>query len=97
MSEKIDVQNFTSPDHVYRVDKAKYLAMRDPFLEVVPSAEPGMTPAELLTKIKPRLSEAYFPGGAKAGWWMKCVQLDLEAKGVIVRAPKPPVRLRKVI
>ena len=34
MSEKIEVQNFTSPNHVQRVDKAKYTAMRDAFLAV---------------------------------------------------------------
>jgi hypothetical protein len=26
-----------------------------------------------------------FPQGAKSGWWQKAVQLDLEAKGAIVR------------
>ena len=30
----------------------------------------------------------------KAGWWIKCVQLDLEAKGVLKRSEKP-VRLYK--
>lgn len=29
------------------------------------------------------LPESLFPGGAKAGWWTKAVQLDLEAKGLI--------------
>ncbi|MFU0507499.1 DUF6958 family protein [Pseudaminobacter sp. NGMCC 1.201702] len=28
-----------------------------------------------------------------AGWWLKAVQLDLEAKGIISRAPGKPVRL----
>ena len=31
---------------------------------------------------------------AKAGWWTKCVQLDLEAKGVVVREGSKPIRWR---
>jgi len=34
-----------------------------------------------------------FPGGAKAGWWLKAVQLDLEARGLIQRGPVKPLRL----
>ncbi len=33
--------------------------------------------------------------GARAGWWAKTVQLDLEAKGVIARGRTRPLRLRK--
>lgn len=95
MSEKIEVQNFTSPGHVYRVDREKYTAVRDAVLKHIPDDEPGRTPAELIAAIKPDLPQNLFPGGEKAGWWFKCVQLDLEAKGVIVRGPKSPVRLRK--
>lgn len=29
-----------------------------------------------------------FPGGEKSGWWAKTVQLDLEAKGILVRDTK---------
>lgn len=96
MSEKIEVQNFTSPGHVHRVDKAKYTAVRDVLMKRIPTDEPGMTPAELIAAIRPHLPQDLFPGGEKAGWWFKCVQLDLEAKGVIRRAAKPPVRLHRV-
>jgi hypothetical protein len=95
MSEKIEVQNFTSPGHVYRVDKAKYTAVRDVLMKHIPSEEPGKTPTELIAATKPDLPQDLFPGGEKAGWWFKCVQLDLEAKGIIKRAPKAPVRLHK--
>jgi hypothetical protein len=30
---------------------------------------------------------------ATAGWWLKAAQLDLEAKGIIKRAPSKPVQL----
>jgi hypothetical protein len=34
-------------------------------------------------------------GGAKAGWWAKTVQLDLEARGIIKRVKTSPLRLRR--
>ena len=96
MAEKIEVENVTSPGRVQRVDKTKYMAVREAVMRHIPDAEPGAaTPTELIAAIKPDLPQDLFPGGDKAGWWFKCVQLDLEAKGVLVRAPKPPVRLRK--
>jgi len=45
---------------------------------------------------KPHLSEELFPGGAKAGWWAKTVQLDLEAQGKWVREDTKPLRWYKV-
>lgn len=96
MSEKIEVENFTSPGRVTRVDKSKYMAVREAVMQRIPAKEPGATPAELIAAIKPDLPQDLFPGGDKAGWWFKCVQLDLEAKGVLKRAPKAPVRLYKV-
>ena len=88
----IEVRNVTSPDHVYRVDESKYNAMKDAMMAVLPDAAPGMTPAEIKQAILPILSQELFPGGDKAGWWIKCVQLDLEAKSVLERTDKP-VRL----
>jgi hypothetical protein len=35
------------------------------------------------------------PGGATAGWWLKAVRLDLEAKGIVAREKTTPLRLRK--
>ncbi|MGZ9811713.1 DUF6958 family protein [Pseudoroseicyclus sp. H15] len=91
--EKIEVENATSPGRVTRVNRAKYEAMRDALMQVVPSEPPGATPAALKEALLPKLDEGLFPGGDKAGWWLKCVQLDLEAKGQLKRADKPPVRL----
>ena len=85
----VEVENVVSPGHKYRVDAAKYGAMREAMLAVLPSGPPGMTVADVNTHVVPRLPEALFPGGAKAGWWIKCVQLDLEAKGVLKRSEKP--------
>jgi hypothetical protein len=93
MSDKITVQNVGQPGKTYRVDAAKYTEMRAAVLAITPGEAPGITPAQIIEAVKPHLSEALFPGGETAGWWVKCVQLDLEAKGILKRAPKSPVRL----
>ena len=90
--DTMTTENVTSPGHVYRVARAKYLAMREALLAILPSEPPGVTVADAKEALLPHLSQSLFPGGDKAGWWLKAVQLDLEAKGVIGRTPKP-VRL----
>ncbi|MEO8241308.1 MAG: hypothetical protein ABI832_03295 [bacterium] len=96
MSDKIDVENISHPGKIYRVDRAKYDEMRDVFLSVLTAEPPGMTPAQIIDAVRPLMSQDLFPGGETCGWWVKCVQLDLEAKGLIARAPKSPVRLHRV-
>jgi hypothetical protein len=93
--DKIEIENFTSPGRTYRVDRAKYEAMRDALLGVLPADAPGLTVAEAKAKLLPLLPDDLFPGGEKAGWWLKAAQLDLEAKGRIVRGPGSPVRLSR--
>ena len=93
--DKIEIQNFTSPGHVTRVDRAKYEAMRDVLLQVLPPGAPGLTVAEAKARLLPLLPEALFPGGDKAGWWLKAAQLDLEAKDVIRREATEPLRLHR--
>ncbi|RYF97717.1 MAG: hypothetical protein EON94_14445 [Caulobacteraceae bacterium] len=90
---KITIQNAVSPGHVQRVDRAKYLAMRNALVASLPSDPPGVTVAEAKAALLPRLCGDLFPNGEKAGWWLKAVQLDLEAKGAIKRGPGKPVRL----
>jgi hypothetical protein len=46
--------------------------------------------------VLPHLPEALFPAGARAGWYTKAVQLDLEARGIIARESTRPLRLHKV-
>ena len=93
MSDKIEVQNVGQPGKTTRVDAAKYAEMRAAVLALTPDQPPGLTPAEIILAVKPHLSETLFPGGETAGWWVKCVQLDLEAKGLLKRTPRAPVRL----
>ena len=91
--DKVEIENFTSPGHVVRVDRAKYEAMRDALLEVLPVGAPGLTVAQAKELLLPLLPAALFPGGEKAGWWMKAAQLDLEAKGIVRRETTKPLRL----
>ncbi len=42
--------------------------------------------------VVPHLPNDHVPRGAKAGWWSKAVQLDLEAKVVIAREASKPLR-----
>jgi hypothetical protein len=93
---KIEVQNVLQPGKTYRVDAARFTEMRRAVLAVLPTAPPGLTPTELIAMVGPQLSAEVFPGAEKAGWWVKAVQLDLEAKGILQRAATPPVRLWKV-
>jgi hypothetical protein len=93
--EKIEIENVMSPNHRVRVDRVKYLAMRNAVLKVLPKRAPGLTVAESIDAVLPHLSDDVFPGGEKAGWWFKAVQLDLEAKGLVQREPTKPLRLRR--
>ncbi len=47
-------------------------------------------------RVLAHLPDDLYPGGAKAGWWTKAVQLDLEAKHIIARVKTTPLRLHKV-
>ena len=95
VDDRIEIENFTSPGHVQRVDRAKYEAMRDALLKVLPAGAPGLTVAEAKERLLALLPEALFPGGDKAGWWLKAAQLDLEAKGLIRREATKPLRLHR--
>lgn len=96
MADKIEIENVGQPGKTYRVDADKFSAMKTAVLSVLPDAAPGMSVSDLIAAVKPKLPQDLFPGGEKAGWWVKAVQLDLEAKKVIARADKPPVRLYRV-
>ncbi len=91
MADKIDVENPNTPAKTTRVDAAKYTAMKTAMLAVVPSGPAGHTAARIKADVLPLLPDALFPAGATAGWWLKCVQLDLEAKGVMTRHTTKPL------
>lgn len=89
----VTVQNVNVPGHSSRVNAEKYTAMRRALLRALPSRAPGMTQAEMFAAVKEHLPKDLFPGGAKASWWAKTVQLDLEMKKIVRRsADTKPLR-----
>ncbi len=90
--EKITVENVNVPGKTSRVDAAKYQAMKQALLQVLPRKEPGLNQAAIREAVIPHLPEDLYPGGSTAGWWAKTVQLDLEAKGMVVREATKPLR-----
>lgn len=89
--DKIEVRNVNVPGHVTRVDRAKYEAMKAAYLAVLPCEAPGMSAAEAKAALLSHLDQGLFPGGRTSGWWMKTVQLDLEAQGVVARVTTKPL------
>jgi len=86
------VRTPNKPGYTARVDALKYEAMRKVMLRVLPRKAPGLTQQEMwdaLARLAPR---SEFPDRGKVGWWMKSVQLDLEAKKVVVREDTKPLR-----
>jgi hypothetical protein len=94
--QKTGVENVNHPGKTSRVDTAKYEAMKAALLKALPATPPGLSTDELREAVLAHLPEDLFPQGAKAGWWRKGVQLDLEAKGVIARDKGKPLRLYKL-
>ena len=93
--DRVIVQNVLRSDSRRRVDGPKYRAMRRALLAVVPRRAPGLTLAAALAAVIPRLPTRLFPDGASAGWWFKTVQLDLEAKRLLVREKTSPIRVHR--
>ena len=81
----VTVQNVNVPGYEHRVDATKYAAMKAALLKALPRKLPGLTQTEIRQAVLAHLPEDKFPGGEKANWWSKTVQLDLEAKGVVKR------------
>lgn len=92
---RIAVANVNHPGRSRFVDRERYEAMRRAVIAALPRRSPGMTCAELSRAVAGRLPERLFPGGAGTAWWLKTVQLDLEAKASIVREPTRPLRLHR--
>lgn len=94
--DKIEVENVNVPGQVTRVNAAKYVAMKEALLKVLPRAAPGLTQAEMMAAVLPHLPGDLYPEGKTAGWWVKTVQLDLEAKGSVAREETKPLRWHQV-
>ena len=84
--ETIEVENVNVAGRVTNVNAKKYEAMRGVLLKVLPKDPPGLTQAEMGDAVLPHLPQDLWPKGKKSMWWVKTVQLDLEAKGLLVRS-----------
>jgi hypothetical protein len=92
--EKVQVENVNHPGKTERVDVTKYKLARAAMLSVLPKQAPGMTQHEMMLAMRDALSLDVFPGTTTT-WWTKTVQLDLEAKGLVVRDAGKPLRWRR--
>jgi len=94
---KVEVHNVNVPGSVKNVDADKYEAVKRALIKVLPNKVPGLTQTQMRGEVAYHLPDHLFPNGEKSAWWIKCVQLDLEAKGEIVREPGAhPLRWFKV-
>jgi hypothetical protein len=96
-ASKIVVENVNVPGYRSNVDAAPYEAMKKVLLKILPTRGPGLTQAEMVVKAAAIASPTLFPERGKVQWWVKCVHLDLEAKGVVARDTRAkPTRWRRV-
>lgn len=95
-ADRIAIENVNVPGRSTRVDAKKYAAMRSALLKVLPAKPPGLTQVDMFAALVPHLPDDLFPGGAKAGWWAKTVQLDLEAKRIVARQNTKPLRWHRI-
>ena len=88
---KVTVLNVNVPGSTKSVDAALYEAMRRGMLKLLPARAPGLTQTQIRQQIAKHVPAGLFPG-TKADWWSKLVQLDLEARGLVVREDVKPLR-----
>ena len=93
--DTIKILNAAQPGKSYRVNKVKFEAMKMAVIAALPTAAPGLTVEELYHGVLPHLPGRLFPGGKGIVWWMKAVQLDLEARKIISRGRTKPLRLHR--
>ena len=90
---KIEVENINHPGTA-RSGRPGHVRCDETSLSQGSSRQiPGLTLAQISERLAGELPQDLFPGGAKAGWWAKTVQLDLEAKGLVRREKASPIRL----
>ncbi len=100
----IQARNVNHPDHRENLKEEKYTVIRDAILAALPhnNGSDGITFPQLEEKVRDYLIAnnvpmTLFPKPGSVRWYTKAVQLDLEARELIERAPhQRPMRLRKV-
>ncbi len=77
----------------FSVRKAEYEAMEQAILAYLRKVKKPVSFNELLIGVSKTVPPGLFPDEARARWYAKVVQRDLELTGRIERLPEPPVRL----
>ena len=75
------VENVSVLGHTSTVGAAKYETMLHALFAVTPRKGTGLTWAETFRAVLPHSPGDQLPGGAKAGWWVKAVQLQQGREG----------------
>ncbi len=77
----------------FSVKKAEYEAMERAILEYLRKVKKPVIFNELFLGVSKLVPPELFPDEARARWYAKVVQRDLELTGRIERLPEAPVRL----
>ena len=88
---KVAVHTPNKPGAEAFVDAAKYAAMKKVLREVMPRKAPGLTQTEMMAAVGKVADKDMYPGHTYH-WWAKCVELDMETKGELVREKASPLR-----
>jgi hypothetical protein len=99
--ERVQAQNVNHPGYTEPLNRTKYELIREVMLECLPTADErdGMLFNDLEAEVKVLLADRdlpaeMFPKAGSVRWYLKTVQLDLEARGEIERVPGvSPIRL----
>ena len=77
----------------FSVKRAEYEAMEGAILSYLRKVKKPVSFNELFQGVSRLLPPGLFPDEARARWYAKVVQRDLEMTGRMERLPEPPVRL----
>lgn len=98
--DRVSARNVNHPQHRQSLKAEKYALIRQAMLEALPS-DGWMSFDALESKVRVWLQQKavpppLFPKPGSVRWYVKTVQLDLEARGEIERMPKKsPLHLRR--
>lgn len=98
--DRVSARNVNHPQHRQSLKAEKYALIRQAMLESL-SSDGWMSFDALESKVRVWLQQKavpprLFPKPGSVRWYVKTVQLDLEARGDIERMPKKsPLHLRK--
>lgn len=90
--DKVEVFNINKPGQSSFVQKDKYEEVKRVLKSMMPDRSPGLTQDEMAKLVIENVSTTVFEDRNRAGWWMKTVQLDLEARTVMIREKTTPLQ-----